>query len=250
LRLRDICYRIYWKFEQFIVPGLQNSQYLYKQILESHVPQGGRWLELGCGHQVLPDWIHSSRELAASLVSRTKQAVGLDPVFASIRNHKTIHERVVAAIEHSPFRERSFDLVTANMVMEHVQHPAEAVSEANRLLAPGGIFIFHTPNFNNYQFKMAALVPQFLKNKIVWLLEGRAEEDVFPTVYAINTAQQVEQFATQCGFRVVELKMVNSTAITAVFFPLAIVELIAIRLLQSESKKNYRSNIIAILQKA
>ena len=249
MRFRDLCYRIYWKLEKAIVPGLQNSQYLYKEILESHVPRGGRWLELGCGHQILPDWIHASRETAASLVGKTKLTVGLDPTFESIRTHGTIRERVVAAIEHSPFRENSFDLVTANMVMEHVQNPTAAISEASRLLEPGGFFIFHTPNFRNYQFKLAALVPQFIKNKIVWLLEGRKEEDVFPTVYAINTAQDIEKYAAQCGFHVVELKMVNSTAITAVFFPVAIFELIVIRLLQSDSNKDHRSNIIAKLQK-
>ena len=249
MRLRDFCYKIYWQLEKRMVPGLRNSQYLYQEILESHVPANGRWLELGCGHQILPDWIHGSTEIAASLVSQTKETAGLDPVFDSIRNHRTIRDRVVAAIEHSPFRDKSFDLVTANMVMEHVQDPAAAISEACRLLAPGGAFIFHTPNFGNYQYKMAALVPQFLKNKIVWLLEGRHEADVFPTVYAINTPQDIEKFAAQCGLRVVELKLVNSTEISAVFFPLAFFELIVIRLLQSDSRKNYRSNIIAKLQK-
>ena len=248
-RLREICYRIYWKLEKLIVPGLRNSQYVYKETLEALIPAGGRWLELGCGHQILPEWIRSSREVERSLVNRAQLVVGLDPSFESLRNHPTIRARVVAAIEGSPFRDSSFNVVTANMVMEHVEDPERALSELSRILEPGGIFLLHTPNLLNYLFAIAALTPHAVKTSLIRLLEGRREEDVFPTAYKFNTPGKILEASRQCGFRVIELKLVGSTAVSAVLFPIAVLELMVIRLLECDFAKNYRSNMIVVLQK-
>ncbi len=77
--LGTFCYKLYGKAERLIAPGLRNSQYLYEEILQAHVPRGGRWLELGCGHQILPQWMRGSREREALLVRRAQLTVGLDP---------------------------------------------------------------------------------------------------------------------------------------------------------------------------
>lgn len=47
---------------------------------------------------------------------------------------------------------RSYDLVVSCDVLEHVEEPKKLVSEAYRLLKPGGIFFFHTfdRNFISY----------------------------------------------------------------------------------------------------
>jgi ubiquinone/menaquinone biosynthesis C-methylase UbiE len=248
-RLQTLCYKIYWSFEQLIVPGLRNSQYLYKEVLEAHVPRGGRWLELGCGHQILPDWMACSNRTETSLVGRTGFTAGLDPAFLSIRSHPTIQNRVVSTIEHSPFKEKTFDLITANMVVEHLQNPTAALSEVCRLLKPGGTLILHTTNFLNYQCRIAGIIPQGIKNRLIRFLEGRSETDVFPTAYKINTVREIEEVTAKSGFRILELKTVSSTAATALLFPIAILELMIIRLLECSFAWNYRSNIIAILQK-
>ena len=92
-------------------------------------------------------------------------------------------------------------------------------------------------------------MPQFIKNRLVWLLEGRGSNDIFPAAYKINTATQIEQIGARCGFRVIEIRMVNSTAVAAMLFPIAILELILIRLLETRVLQSYRTNIIAVLRK-
>jgi len=248
--IRKVCYELYWKLERLIVPGLRNSQYVYKEKLEALVTRGTRWLELGCGHQILPDWMRGSRQIEAALVNKAELVVGLDPTFESVRYHPTINARVVANIEDCPFDDASFSVVTANMVMEHVQDPRRALAEVNRILKPGGIFLFHTTNSRNYQFALSALLPQSVKNKVIGLLEGRREEDVFPTAYKVNTPREISEISKHCGFSILELNMVNSTAAAIVLLPLAVLELMAIRLLQCKFAEKYRSNIIVLLQKA
>jgi ubiquinone/menaquinone biosynthesis C-methylase UbiE len=249
LRLRDALYELYWKLEKLIVPGLRNSQYLYKEILESSISPGSKWLELGCGHQILPAWMHSSREIERALIAKAQLTVGLDRTLGGIKQHPTISSRVVGDTEKPPFADGCFDIVTANMVMEHVEDPKTALREVHRLLRAGGVFVFHTTNIHNYKFALASLIPQRLKNKLIEVLEGRQEDDVFPTVYKINTPKAIKTLARDLGFNIVELKMVNSTAATVVVLPAALFELFMIRLLEHSLGTNYRSNIIVVLQK-
>jgi 2-polyprenyl-6-hydroxyphenyl methylase/3-demethylubiquinone-9 3-methyltransferase len=45
-----------------------------------------------------------------------------------------------------PFPDQTFDAVCAMDVLEHVENPKALITEARRLLKPGGLFFFHTFN--------------------------------------------------------------------------------------------------------
>jgi len=47
-----------------------------------------------------------------------------------------------------PFRDTSFDVVCAMDLLEHVERPERLIEEASRVLAPSGLFFFHTFNRN------------------------------------------------------------------------------------------------------
>ncbi|WP_394846791.1 bifunctional 2-polyprenyl-6-hydroxyphenol methylase/3-demethylubiquinol 3-O-methyltransferase UbiG [Pendulispora brunnea] len=47
-----------------------------------------------------------------------------------------------------PFADGSFDAVCAMDFLEHVEDPARIVAEVSRVLAPNGLFVFHTFNRN------------------------------------------------------------------------------------------------------
>ncbi len=74
-----------------------------------------------------------------------------------------------------PFCDKYSTVITARMIMEHI-------ARAN------GLFVFHTTNLANYNIRLAALLPQWLKTKIISILEARRESDVFPTACALNTS--------------------------------------------------------------
>jgi 2-polyprenyl-6-hydroxyphenyl methylase/3-demethylubiquinone-9 3-methyltransferase len=54
-----------------------------------------------------------------------------------------------------PFPEKHFEIVCAMDLLEHVEEPARVISEASRVLKPGGLFFFHTFNRNWFSWLFA-----------------------------------------------------------------------------------------------
>jgi SAM-dependent methyltransferase len=219
---------------------------VYRDWLLSVLCEGCDWLDLGCGHQVLPAWVNADE---ASMIARCHRAVGIDLDLPSLQQNTILRDRVMGTLEQLPFSEGSLDLVTANMVVEHLGRPEAVLAEVNRVLRPGGRFLFHTPNRNAPSLRVAAHTPQRLKTRLVGILELRREEDVFPTHYAMNTPDDIRRHAAQSGLRVERLEQLSSVAVTAVLGPLAIPELLFLRMLNSDRFSGLRSNILAILRK-
>lgn len=246
MKIRRISYNIYSSARKIIVPRLSHSQSLYEDVLKSYVDCNTRWLDLGCGHQVLPSWRLESEK---SLVNGCETVVGLDFDHGSLKDHKTVNQRVRGSIADLPFTESYFDLVTANMVVEHLDNPEVQFQEVYRVLKPGGLFLFHTPNALGYLTICARLVPSRFKERFVYFLDGRTENDVFETHYKANTRRQISELAGAAGFELAKIKMLVSDAGFMVVPPLAIPELFWIRILMTESFKPLRTTIIAILKK-
>jgi predicted SAM-dependent methyltransferase len=55
-----------------------------------------------------------------------------------------------ARCEEMPFQQGIFDLITAFEVIEHIDRWPELLSEARRVLSPGGILLVSTPNISYY----------------------------------------------------------------------------------------------------
>ncbi|MFL6257460.1 MAG: hypothetical protein ACJ74T_20840, partial [Pyrinomonadaceae bacterium] len=64
----------YGRARRRIAPRLLYSQEVYEQALDEYVADGAVWLDLGCGHQVLPPW---RAEQERRLVGRCRAVVGL-----------------------------------------------------------------------------------------------------------------------------------------------------------------------------
>ena len=244
--LRSTLFEIYRALEQAIVPGLKYAQYLYEDVLDSHVNGDVDWLDVGCGHHILPVW---RAEHERRIVARCRKIVGIDADLASLRKQRSIQVRVLGTISTLPFSDESFDLVTANMVVEHLEAPETQFREIARILKPDGVFILHTPNRLGYSTMIARMIPERMKKRLVHLLQARESGDVFRTFYRANTTREIEQAAEATGFDVRQLRMIVSTAQVAVFPPLVIFELIWIRALMTRRFKWLRTNIIGVLQK-
>ncbi len=244
-KLRDALMRVYWRLERLLAPRLEYSQRQYETALTRTVAQGCRWLDLGCGHQLLPSWRRDGEE---ALVTRAALMVGVDPVIAALHQHRTIPLRAAGDASYLPFAKGAFDLVTANMVVEHLANPLEQFREVRRVLRPGGRFVFHTPNRRGHATILARLMPEWLKALGVALLEGRAEEDRFRTYYRANSQAQIRFLAERCGFRVVNVEFIATTALFALAAPLAALELLWIRITMRWFP-DLRSNLIVTLER-
>lgn len=114
-------------------------------------------LDVGCGGGFTSEF----------LASRGALVTGVDPSALSIetakhhaaQNSLQIDYRVGVG-EKLPLPDKSFDVVVCVDVLEHVTDLAKVLSEINRVLTPGGLFLFDTIN-------------KTFKSKVVmiWMLE-------------------------------------------------------------------------------
>ena len=226
---------------------LTHQQEHYAHCLEEYVHPGDRWLDIGCGHDILPDWAMPLQSQEA-LVQSVNCLVGLD-LDDSMLRHAHLTHRVWGNGEALPFRDASFDIVTANMVVEHIEHPQNLLSSIAKVLRPGGRFLFVTPNVLCPYLLAAWLMPEPIKRPIVRFLESRRDEDIFPTRYRMNKLSVIAQMAEQTGFATEELKTVGSCGELDRLGPLSWAECLVLKGLQSSFDGILQPDIIAVLKK-
>jgi len=235
------------RLQKLIVPGLKHSQERYKELLLEKVAPSSDWLDVGCGQQVFPEWLEDSLEAQRSLVARCRLAVGVD--CSDDRPHTCFHAKYQAEAEDLPFADASFSVVTANMVVEHLAHPEQAMREIYRVLRPGGLFIFHTPNAQSPLIKVAGAIPSDLVERIASFLDNREQLDVFPTLYRLNDQDSIRSVAESIGFKVSRLDAVETHPVLYMLGPVVLFELLAVRLLRSRSLAHLRPDLLAVLKK-
>jgi SAM-dependent methyltransferase len=239
--------RISNRLQHWITPGLTYSQTILEDRLREYVPKAARWLDLGCGHRVLPEWRAAAE---ADLVRTARFAVGVDTDLDAVRRHRSFSQLCLADIGTLPFRPNAFDLITANMVVEHLVDPVSQFGEVARVLAPNGVFVFHTPNAQSYVVAAAKLLPESIKRPLARVLEDRAGADVYPTHYRANTQARIEQASESSGLMVERIEFVNSSPALSLVPPLLVPELLWIRQLQRRAGlAKYRPVLIAALRK-
>lgn len=239
--------RIANALERVITPGLTYSQIVFEDRLQTRLRRAESWLDLGCGHRVLPEW----RQVAETeLAESVPFAVGVDADFDAIRRHRSLRHLCLADIGTLPFRTASFDLVTANMVVEHLDEPAAQFAEVARVLTPGGVFVFHTPNARSYVVAAARLLPEPVKRALARVLEDRPGTDVYATHYRANEKSAIERASVIGGLIVDQIEFLTSSPALRLLPPLLVPELLWIRQLQRrDSLAKYRPVLLCVLRK-
>lgn len=226
---------------------LTHSQDRYADEIERVLKPGMRWLELGCGHQIVPRFA-APLERQRTWVEAAGLFVGVDDDPGMLA-HPLLRLRARALGGTLPFRAGSFDLVSANNVAEHLPDPRMVFADVRRVLAPGGKFVFHTPNYLYYLMAIASFVPARLKNWLILKLERRPAEDVFPAFYRINTERRIRELAREVGFSVERLQVVGSGGTFLFLGPIGVAELFVLKGLQSSFGGKLQSNLIAVLER-
>ena len=135
------------------------------------------------------------------------------------------------------------------MVAEHLDEPQIQFVEVARVLAPGGRFVFHTPNRRGYTVRMIEWSRPELRPMLTQLLHGRDPEDVFPTHYRANTDKDVRALAAAAGLEVTEVSYLLTWAFFLLVPPLAALELAWMRLLMHPSRARLRPRMLVVLGK-
>jgi SAM-dependent methyltransferase len=116
------------------LPSMRQPLYLHLRPLwlaleRSLSTCSGRVLDIGCGLQ----------PYRPMLGEGVTEYVGLD------REGELSNPTVVGSAESLPFGDATFDVVLSTQVLEHVPEPARALTEAVRVLKPGGRLVLTVP---------------------------------------------------------------------------------------------------------
>ncbi len=222
----------YYPLQRRLDPARTYNQFVYADFLEQLVTPQTRWLDGGCGHQILEVRL---AERERQLVQRAQLVVGCDPFALSLTKHRSIENRVMCTLDDLPFKAGSFNLVTLNMVVEHLTDPVKVFRELARVLEPGGRFVMLTPNHVSYYNRIAdvarALLPRKIQYKLIRYLESREPEDVFETHYRANSRKQLGEIAPQVGLEQQQFTLIRGRTFFYFFAPFSALELAAGRLL-------------------
>lgn len=198
----------YDRIARALIPDVDFHQNHYARTIGEIVSPGYDWLDLGAGSKMHDGYgVPSSEELA----SRAGFLIGIDLVVEHLRRNASLNAAVGGTGTSLPFRDASFDLVTANMVFEHLDDPLGVLVEVRRVLRPGGRLVFVTPNRLHPVFLFSStFVPLEVQRRLAARIEGRAMEHIFPTFYRANSPGAIRGHAARAGLNVESLRVVRN----------------------------------------
>jgi len=127
-----------------------------------------------------------------------------------VPNTSKLDAFVLAASEHLPFANCTFDIVVAYLMLEHLPAPELALGEFARVLKPGGYLCFKTPAVRTPLFMLAHLMPTGWHKRLKRGI-GVAEHDVFPTYYRANAIGILDHHLARTGLVRDWLRTVDQT---------------------------------------
>ncbi len=187
-----------------------SSSVLAQRLLEKYyagVPHPYRLFEqrvdqyLGCGDKVLLDaGCGRTVPVLRRYQGKATRLIGVELVeFTDVPDGIETYNADLATL---PLSDASVDVIMSRSVFEHLTDPASVYREFARVLKPGGRLIFLTANMWDYATLVARAVPNRFHARIVKAVEGRAEEDTFPTAYKTNTRGDVERLSAASGLAI------------------------------------------------
>jgi SAM-dependent methyltransferase len=181
-------------------PQWRPATEVYAGLVRRHLTPHSRLLDLGCGRGGLVEQLNHP----------LRQLTGIDPDFPSLLEHRLHMPRAQAINRHLPFPARCFDVVIASWLLEHLREPARDLHEVARVLQPGGVFVFITPNGRHPLALLNRLLGRLgpLQQRIVRRLYGRTATDTFPTLYRANSRTALQTLAADAGLRLQEVQAI------------------------------------------
>jgi SAM-dependent methyltransferase len=154
----------------------------------------GKILEIGAGP--------SNR--TSNYLATLGELHGLD-VDSEILSNKALTTASVIK-DRFPFPDSTFDACASDFVCEHLADPRRHLEEIWRVLKPGGVYLFRTPNRFHYVAMVSAVTPHSFHLKFANRLRLHEGHDPYPTYYRFNSRRKIGQIARQLGFEVEYLK--------------------------------------------
>jgi SAM-dependent methyltransferase len=223
-------------------PGFVNGTQEFWDLCSAHVPRGAEILEIGAG----------PTNKTSSFLSTMGQVDGVD-VDPDARTNSHLRRAYVVEDERFPCSDASYDACVSNFVLEHVQSPSLHLSEVKRVLRPGGVYVFRTPNRWHYVALVSNLTPHWFHELVANRLRRlpHAAHDPYPTYYRLNTRRAVEHEARAAGLEAVDVRTIEKEpsygmSSRALFLAFMAYERVVNA---TDACADLRANILAVLRK-
>jgi SAM-dependent methyltransferase len=224
----------YHRVRRWLDPEWRYPHFVYAETVDELLKPGMRWLDAGCGHQAF-EFRLSEQEKAA--VARAACAAGCDAYLPALRTHRSLNKLVCCTLAALPFAPSTFDLVTLNMVAEHLSSPEVVFAGLVRILAPNGLLVVYTPNASGYETLLSrigsSLLPRKWTHGIIRFLEHRESQDVFPTFYRANTCRRLRELLGASGLAQERISLLNGRPLLYFFAPLCALEILLNKVLRA-----------------
>jgi SAM-dependent methyltransferase len=144
------------------------------------------------------------------MLSGIGAVTGLD-IDPDVKNNRWLAHAFVFTGGRMPFADQSFDACCSNYVLEHVENPVEHFKEVARVLRPGGVYCFRTPNLFHYVYMSARLMPHsmhlLLANRLRAL--GQDAHDPYPTWFRSNTPGRLAKLCRAAGLEPPSISLIE-----------------------------------------
>src|SRR5262249_1717027 len=169
----------------------------FHELIRKHLPGDKHVLELGPGPK---------NRTSDFLRGNYASVDGLDVDEEARHNPALRHVHIYKQGDPWPIADNSYDAVVANFVLEHLPAPAGTASEAYRVLRPGGLFFFRTPNLWHYVSMASWLSPHWFHTLVANRLRNLppGSHDPYPTCYRMNRCRTIRRVMREAGFEEVE----------------------------------------------
>ena len=188
------------KLDDFFYAKLENNwdDKLFREIILRHINKDSVVLDIGAGAGIVSEM---------NFKQNVKLICGID-LDPRVQENPMLHEGKIADASRIPYEDEKFDLIFADNVMEHLEDPEGVFAEAKRVLKPGGLLLFKTPNRWHYMPIIARATPLSF-HKFVNQLRGRAGVDTFKTFYRANSKHQVNAVVQKIGLHVSKINLIE-----------------------------------------
>lgn len=156
-----------------------------------------RVLDIGCGRGI------ARRPVLTDAIGEAAEELwGLEPDASVTAREGLFTHFQHALMEDAELPAGHFDLAYSFMVMEHVEEPVRFLEAVQRVLRPGGVYLFCTPNGLHYFSRAVALLCRLRADERVASAVRREslEEYHYPVRYRCNRPGQIDRLAAEAGF--------------------------------------------------
>jgi len=237
------------RLQSWIAPHLRWNQAIWGETVCNYTAPSVRYLDAGCGWRLLGKDLE---DIENEIVRVPRFCVGVDLDLPHLQKHRNISRRLQASLDSLPFPDGSFDLITCNMVAEHLPAPLVTFQELSRVLAPNGVLMIHTPNTRNYLVFANIIAKKILPR--AWVLkmvgDGRAADDIYPTYYRANSASVLRKLGRSVNLEAEFVKcLIHPQPFAGFFAPLAALELLMMRALMRPPLNRFGTTIVMVFRR-